>query len=465
MVMDKDRIIVLDTNVILLDANNLLAVADMYKDLDPIICIPETVVEELDSKKSALGEVGYQAREFGRIMAKAEKTTPRLVSNEGMATTAYRIGTFVVHIVSLYEYTTTSAYPNLVNDDKIIETAALLNGTLLTNDIMCRVRAETHGVPTKEFRDVSTVDTSFTVTLEVSRKLFNDLHNQDIYVVNPTHQNANFTYMFVNSDTKETKLAIISNGLIKVIGKDTEKMLRDQCINPHNKEQLLFSGLIQDTSIDIVLCEALAGSGKSLMAISNAMKLLDDNPIYENIIYIRNTVDDISNPDEEIGFLKGNEEKMAVYLQPFYDTVMQIVRSSVGRLRLRGEELEEYLESEANKLVKKYNMSAMVALGLRGRTFDNSVIVIDEAQNISKATMQKILSRVGKNSKVIVIGSLRQIDSKYLTKYTSGLSVLLNATGRSDLPIKLGAVTLSKVVRGKITEFSEMVFSNNKKES
>ena len=196
------------------------------------------------------------------------------------------------------------------------------------------------------------------------------------------------------------------------------------------------------------------------MAMSNAMKLVGINSPYDNIIYIRNTVDDVAEQDEEVGFLSGNEEKMAVYLHPFYDTLSTIARNALSG-KAKGQQLEEKVAAKVDEYIAKYHIQAMVALGLRGRTFDNAVIIIDEAQNMSKATMQKVLSRVGKNCKVIVIGSLRQIDSKYITKYTSGLSVLLDSCTRTDLPIKINAVTLHKVVRGPITQFAELVFAKD----
>jgi PhoH-like ATPase len=462
--------LILDTNIILLDANSIFTVAADYPDYN--ICLPETVIEELDSKKTVVGEIGYQARSFGRMIANGTKVgeseAVQVKSRTGfgptprITITKYLVEGVTIRIVAASSYPLdTSTSPNLANDDKIMYIAEVLGGTLMSNDIMCRIRAEIKGTEVTDFKHVEHVDLEFNKTITVPHTVFNNLHNSSIVDIDKDYTQVTFSYMFASEDTGETKLATIHNGLIKILGKDTERDLRNQYVNPNNREQLLFSALVQDTSTDVTICESLAGSGKTLLSISNAMKLVGSDNTYDSIIYIRNSVDDVGNPDEEIGFLQGNDEKMSVYLQPFYDTVAQIVRMQT-KSNLKGKALDIFLEEEAAVLIQKYNMSAIIALGLRGRTFDNSILIIDEAQNISKATMQKILSRVGKNSKVIVTGSLRQIDSKYLTKYTSGLSVLLDATNRTDLPIKLNAITLSKVVRGKITEFSEMLFSKIK---
>lgn len=451
--------LVVDTNIILLDHNNLFTLAKNYPGYE--ICIPETVVEELDSKKTVMGEIGYQARALGRLISRAERPKNKMIiDNEGFIYSHYIVDGTNLTIITAPSYpeinrTSTS----LTNDDRIVYVAQQLNAKLVTNDVMCRIRAEIMGVDSTDFKHVEDTKLEFTKHLTVSNSDFINLHNSVVDTIDPDYKQENFSYMFTCEDSKVTKLSTIVNGSIKVIGKESERELRSQSVNPSNKEQLILASLIQDSTVDLTICEALAGSGKTLTALSNAIKLMDTSNRYESITYIRNTVDDVANSDEEIGFLGGNDEKMAVYLEPFYDTLSTIVRMN-NKFTSKGSLLEEAVTSKVDNLVNSYNMSAIVALGLRGRTLDNSIIIVDEAQNISKATMQKILSRVGKNSKVIVIGSLRQIDSKYLTKYTSGLSVLLDASKRTDLPINMNAVSLHKVVRGPVTEFAEQIFSN-----
>lgn len=454
------KYLVVDTNIILLDVNNLVTLSKSYPDHQ--ICIPETVVEELDSKKTSLGEIGYQARSFGRLMAKGVKG--QVLIKDTLLEPSLRLFPYIcdgleLSIVTMDSYTNNSSSPKLDNDNRIIEVAKNLGALLISNDVMCRIRAEMSGVQTSDLKHVDDINLEFLKPMLVEPRIFKELHNTPILDLDPLHLPENFCYIFSSIDTGETKLATIHNGTVKVLGRDTEQQIRQQEVNPINKEQLLFSALAQDPQTDITLCESVAGSGKTIIALSNAMKLIDENPLYDSIIYIRNTVDDLGSDDEAIGFLSGNDEKMQVYLHPFYDTVSSIVRMRYSSIK-KHKDLEEQISNEIDNVIAEYNMTPIVALGLRGRTFNNAIIIVDEAQNISKATMQKILSRVGKHTKVFILGSLRQIDSKYLTKYTSGLSVLLDATKRTDLPIKLNAITLTKVVRGRITEFAERVFSN-----
>lgn len=449
---------VLDTNILLLDANNLLTIG-----ATSTVVLPETVLDELDSKKSGHSEIAYQARQFGRLLAKA--TVDNIEHLDNLVITHLVLDTVRIDVVALKEYPDyKDSEPNIINDRKIIDVAVEYTKLgrkpliFMSNDVMCRLRAQSLGLAVSDLKDVQDTDLIFCKDLAIPYDDFSSLHNKLILDVYPDHQPEFFSYRFTCDMTNQVKFATIQNDRINIIGPDTERKLRNQAVMPSNADQILMSAHIQDLTTDLIIVEALAGSGKTIMAMSNAMRLVGTNSPYDSIIYIRNTVDDISNEDEAVGFLSGNDEKMAVYLHPYYDTLASIARMELGN-KYKGQDLDLRIQEKVDTYIAKYHIQATVALGLRGRTFDNSVVILDEAQNMSKATMQKILSRIGKNCKVIVIGSLRQIDSKYLSKYTSGLSVLLDSTRRTDLSIKLAAVTLHKVVRGPITAFAELIFS------
>jgi PhoH-like ATPase len=445
--------VALDTNIILLDANNIFQIAKEYN--NPIIVIPETVIDELDGKKSLQSELGYQAREFGRLLASATSSSIHVLDNYTVA--IRKFNDIELHIVALKEYEVPTSSVS-VNDSRIIQACSTYGVDLfITNDIMCGFRAEAAGLSTTDMKHVEILDVPFNKQLELPYEQFTEVHKMDVLEVDPNYQPNNFCYIFTTSESAQHKLAVVQQGKFNVIGKETEKSLREQPLMPINTGQLLMSYLIQDQSVDITVIESLAGSGKTAVALSNAMKLVSINSPYDSIIYIRNSIDD-QESGEDVGYLAGNDEKLAVYLHPFHDSLATIVRNELKN-KYKGKELEIAIAERVESHIAKYNMQPMIALGLRGRTFDNAVVIVDEAQNMSRATMQKILSRIGKNSKAIVVGSLRQIDNKYITKYTSGLSVLLDATKRTDLPIKLNATTLDKVVRGPITEFAELVFT------
>ncbi len=102
----------------------------------------------------------------------------------------------------------------------------------MSNDIMCRIRAEIKGTEVTDFKHVEQVDLEFNKTITVPHTVFNNLHNSSIVDIDEDYTQVTFSYMFASEDTGETKLATIHNGLIKILGKDTERDLRNQYVQP-----------------------------------------------------------------------------------------------------------------------------------------------------------------------------------------------------------------------------------------
>jgi PhoH-like ATPase len=452
----------LDTNILLLDAYNLI---NLGKDGSTIV-IPATVLDEVDAKKSGTSEVAYQARQVGRLLSKAVSTSTRNDSYLGFVL-ELELDSVKLMIISPTRYPSFSEHDSsIVRDRQIIYTASLLardnNVTFISNDVMCRIRAQAEGLAASDLKLVDNVDIEFTKTLSVNSELFSKLHNLSILEADPDYEIYNYNYIFVDAVTAQTKLGTVANGFITILGKETEKELRIQDLNPINAGQLFLSRAIQDQSIDIVVCNSSAGTGKTAIALSNAIKLVRDiKTPYESIHYIRASIDDVDKA-EEIGFLSGNEEKLAVYLHPLEDTLDFIARNRLKDSKVKGEELELKVLETIEKLRKQCSINSMIGLGMRGRTFTNTVAIIDEAQNMSKSSLQKVLTRFGKGCKIIIIGSNNQIDNAYLNKYTNGLSTILDACTKTHDSVKLSAVYLPKVVRSSIAEFAENLFTERK---
>ena len=450
---------VIDTNIILLDSKNLLLLGK-----DSIVVLPETIIDELDSKKSLMNELGYQAREFGRLLAKAEVV--RINKDiDNCVITELNIENTNVWVVALntYEAPEGTSYSN---DRKILEVALKIHNEFgstefISADVMARLRGLSLGLTVSPFNEVQDLNFEFTKTVQIPFDLFHTVHNSKVQDIIPEHKLGTFNYLVGNPDTEQVKLCTVENNILKVIGPETEKELRRQDINPCNSQQLFLAKAIQDPLVDIVITEALSGSGKTAAAISNAIRLIKQGK-YTSLVYIRNSIND-EDSNEAVGFLSGNEEKFAVYLHPLNDTLEFISRNKLKDSKLKGQELEDKIQEGIDKLKLECNIQAMTALGLRGRTFNNAVVILDEAQNASPASMQKILTRVGKACKVIIVGSNRQIDNAFITKHNNGLSVLLNATRSPQDTVKLHVVDLHKVVRSSTAEFAERLFSKDLK--
>lgn len=449
--------IVLDTNVILNNAHNIFTFPT-----NTTIVIPETVVDELDSKKSVIGEIGFQAREFGRLLARATKLP--LERTSALTIAKFELENINIHLTSTSNYPNYSDIsPSVINDRKIIEIAkqyqALYENVIFYSiDVMCRTRAESEGLSTSDFKEVERTDYEYVKTISLDFDTFSNVHNKPILTVDPEYKPENYSYIFTCSDTTQHKLANIYNGNVDVLGKVTETELRTQAITPANNEQLFLSRAIQDTTIDVIILEALSGSGKTLVSLSNAMAMINRNNSYESILYIRASINDVPN-EEEVGFLPGLEEKFAVYYHPIKDALEHIARKKLSASKLKGEDLEAAVIEEVDKLIAKHRIQCMTGLGMRGRTFTNCIAIIDEVQGQSKASLQKMLTRFGKGCKVIIVGSQRQIDNKFLTKFNNGLSVLLDDCAKESPLIKKFAINLRKVVRSPLSEWAETLFS------
>lgn len=459
--------VVLDSNILLLDANNILTLG-----ADAIVVLAETVIKEVDNKKSGFGELAYQSRQMGRILQSCE--IEGTSNKNGMiATTLIHKSTgVVIEVVELSEYVGIDYCDSGANDQKIIQVADRLekeygNVTFITNDTFARIRALTTGIDTTDLKLINDAEFEFTKEIEISdSELFRTLHDCDVYLADSTYLPENYSYKFTDTTTGQVKLATVSNGFIKVLGKDNEKAIRQQECPPINSEQLLASKALLDPKIDLVLIEGQAGSGKNIIALSNAIRLLETNKDkYNSIVYIRTPINDEA-PGEDIGYLSGNEEKYGMYLGPIEDTLDFMARQNLKQKA--GEtmsEFEDRVQERINKFKEQCGIQSMITTGLRGRTFHNSVVILDEWQNASQATSQKVLTRIGKNCKVIVTGSQAQIDNKYITKYNNGLAVLMgearDRTIGSD--INMFAIELKKVVRSKMAEFAEKLFMEKSK--
>lgn len=188
---------------------------------------------------------------------------------------------------------------------------------------------------------------------------------------------------------------------------------------------------------EITICNGLPGTGKTFLACAEALKLLKNVQKYKRIILIKSV---ITLKNEEIGFLKGNmDEKM----EPYIDSFMDNFRKLIGKSRI-------------NKLKDLGLLEVLPIAFARGRSIDNSIIIIDEAQNISMENIRTLMTRIGSNSKMIILGDVRQKDIK--NKKDSSLEIIIDKFKNID---GFGTVSLTNpndVVRNPIIKIIEEVF-------
>ena len=206
-------------------------------------------------------------------------------------------------------------------------------------------------------------------------------------------------------DEKSAKLRVIRNyqtGKTPVWG-----------IHAKNREQNFALNLLLDPEIDFVSILGTAGSGKTLLTLAAGLAQVLDEPRYREIIMTRVTVP----LGEDIGFLPGTEEeKMTPWMGALMDNLEVLTQTSNA-----GDWERAATNDILSKRIKIRSLNFM-----RGRTFLNRYIIIDEAQNLTAKQMKTLITRCGPGSKMICLGNLAQIDTPYLSETTSGLTYVVD---------------------------------------
>ena len=326
---------------------------------------------------------------------------------------------------------------------------------------MARIRALSLDIKADSLRGSRNEEFSyeFIKNIEINFSDLEDLESQDIEKFDKEYQIYNYSYCFKVKESDQVVLAYIENKKIRVLN---ESEVRNQIITPLNKEQLFFCNAILNQFYNVIVVEAKAGSGKTLLALSGALKLIKRKDL-QKVIYIRNSIESLDK-GEDVGYLPGLEEKFAIYNHPLMDSLDYIIRSEHKKKRSgRKDEFSELEDKEVQQrvelLIQNYSIETMWVGEMRGRTLSNSFVIVDEAQNMSNKTMQMVLSRIDNTCKVVVLGSNKQIDNFYVNKYTNSLTTLLKSTQKETDLINIFAIRLKKVLRGPITEWAESIFT------
>ncbi len=462
--MSFSKYFIIDTNIILEDATNLFKLSQNGINL---VILPETVLDEIDSKKSGFDEINFQAREFARILENATVISTKIVDNHKIISMG--MDKTVIDVISKEQYDVKSNNMalNIFNDRKIIELALFCekyyskDAEFLSLDIMARIRAISVGLKAKSLEgSKEEFDYEFVKDIQIEFDDLETLNNQDITNYDTNYKYHNYSYCFNVKNSDQVVLATIEHEKIRILD---EMEIRSQIITPLNKEQLFFSNAINEPYFNILVVDAKAGSGKTLLGLSGAIKLVRKKQ-YQKIIYIRNSIESLDK-GEDVGYLPGLEEKFQIYNHPLMDSLNYMVRSENKRKytykdKLQYKELDEKeVETRIENMIENYGIETMWVGEMRGRTLSNSFIIIDEAQNMSNKTMQMVLSRIDNSCKVIILGSNKQIDNFYVNKYTNSLTTILKSTKEKSELVNIFAIKLKKVLRGPITAWAEDIFT------
>lgn len=408
------KVYVLDSSVLLHDPNALVQFQDNE------VIIPYVVLEEIESKKRSLENIGRAAREairfLDRLREKGQLSQGVLLPNGGRVR------------IELNHYSNEILPINSdlgLADNRILAVSLSLTReeerpvVLVTKDIAMRVKADALGILTDDYHNDKVVLPSISeevLTLSLNDEEVAGLY-QNKYIPLRSPLSPNRCVRAVLSDDSVLPLLSSVDGerLVYQMGKG----LAPWDIRPKNLEQSWALEMLNNPEIKLVNLMGPAGTGKTLLALASGLEQTIHAESYVRMLCARPIVPF----GKDIGFLPGEkDQKVRPYMQPIYDNLEFLLRSRREKDRERGS--ESMIESAIDLLIKKRQLEIEVLTYIRGRSIPNQFIIIDEAQNLSAHEVKTIITRAGEGTKIVLCGDPDQIDHPYLDKESNGLAHL-----------------------------------------
>jgi PhoH-like ATPase len=458
------RLFVLDTNVMLHDPTAIFR----FEEHD--IYLPMIVLEELDANKKGLSEAARNARQVSRFLDDMMREATKEQIDAGLTIPSGANGNHSKRSASGRLFFQTRALkdglpeglPGVGNDNLILGQALSLQReqiqtrvTLVSKDINLRIKAAIVGVHAEDYfsdRTIDDADVLYTGTQTLPADFW-ERHGKDMrswkdeeatwYQVSGPASASWWPNLFVYEDSARGIEAVVR----EVSGQSAKlKLARDFRSDRHsvwgitarNREQNFALNLLLDPDIDVVTLLGPAGSGKTLLALAAGLTQTLERNRYIEIIMTRVTVP----LGEDIGFLPGTEEeKMEPWMGALMDNLEVLTHNEEGG---------SWGRAATNDLLR--NRIKIRSLNfMRGRTFLNRFIILDEAQNLTPKQMKALVTRAGPGSKLVCLGNIAQIDTPYLTETTCGLTYVVN---RFRGWPHSGHVTLVRGERSRLADFA-----------
>ena len=459
------KLFVLDTNVLLHDPMCLFR----FEEHD--IFLPMIVLEELDAHKKGMTEVARNGRQTSRTLdALAAAQGADMAKGLKLDTTGHReAGGSLFFQTAPLDYSLPTSLPQGKADNQILGVVEALRKlhaprevVLVSKDINMRVKARALGLDaedyqndktledgdllysgslalpadfwTRQAKDVESWQSGSTTFYRISGPIVGSLLiNQFVYFEAPGEPS-----MYGRVTEIRAKTAVIQT--LRDFGHAKNAVWG---VTTRNREQNFAMNLLMDPEIDFVTLTGTAGTGKTLMALAAGLTQVLDDRRYTEIIMTRATV----SVGEDIGFLPGTEEeKMGPWMGALDDNLEFLAKGDGGNAG-------EWGRAATNELIRsRVKIKSMNFM--RGRTFMNKNLIIDEAQNLTPKQMKTLITRAGPGTKIICMGNLAQIDTPYLTEGSSGLTFAVDKF--KGWPHS-GHITLARGERSRLADFASEV--------
>jgi PhoH-like ATPase len=459
------RLFVLDTNVLLHDPMSLFR----FEEHD--IYLPMIVLEELDGHKKGMTEVARNGRQTSRNLdALAAQVGGDMTKGLKLSATGHQSarGLLFFQTEPLASDLPTSL-PQGKADNQILGVVAGLRQRhpereviLVSKDINMRVKARALGLPAEDYENDKTLDDG-ELLYAGSLALPQDFWTRQSKTIE-SWQSGSHTFYRVSGPAVSQFFInqfvyFEAPGEPSLYARVTEirdktavlKTLKDYThlknavwgVTSRNREQNFALNLLMDPEVDFVTLAGTAGTGKTLMALAAGLTQVLDDRRYTEIIMTRATV----SVGEDIGFLPGTEEeKMGPWMGALDDNLEFLAKGDGGNAG-------EWGRAATNELIRS-RIKVKSMNFMRGRTFMNKYVIIDEAQNLTPKQMKTLITRAGPGTKIICMGNLAQIDTPYLTEGSSGLTF---AVDRFKGWPHGGHITLARGERSRLADFASEV--------
>jgi len=459
------KLFVLDTNVLMHDPMCLF----LFEEHD--VYLPMIVLEELDSHKKGMTEVARNARQTSRSLD-ALAATPGSDMKQGLplgGTGHVEAQGKLFFQTQIMDVTLPMSLPQGKADNQILGVVqALVNlhtpreVVLVSKDINMRVKARALGLAAEDYQNDKVLEDG-DLMYSGALALPADFWNRHSKAIESWQQGSHTFYRFsgplVPSLLINQFVYLEAPGEPNLYARVTEirgktavlKTLKDfghaknaiWGVVTRNREQNFAMNMLTDPEIDFVTLAGTAGTGKTLMALAAGLTQVLDDRRYTEIIMTRATV----SVGEDIGFLPGTEEeKMGPWMGALDDNLEFLAKGDGGNAGEWGRAATTELIRSRIK-IKSMNF-------MRGRTFMNKYVIIDEAQNLTPKQMKTLITRAGPGTKIICMGNLAQIDTPYLTEGSSGLTY---AVDRFKGWAHGGHITLARGERSRLADFASEV--------
>ena len=435
------------------------------------IFLPMIVLEELDGHKKGTTEVARNTRQASRTLDALAAIKGADLS-KGLtldATGHHEAGGKLLFQTTPLNYTLPTSLPQGKADNQILGVVEALRQAhaprdvvLVSKDINMRVKARALGLQAEDYENDKTLDDGdllYSGALALPGDFW-DKHGKTVEswqqgghtyyritgpVVPQLHINQ---FVYFEAPGEPSLYARVS----EIRGKTAVlKTLKDYSsqknavwgVTTRNREQNFAMNLLMDPEVDFVTLTGTAGTGKTLLTLASGLTQVLDDRRYSEIIMTRATV----SVGEDIGFLPGTEEeKMGPWMGALDDNLEFLGRNDSGGAG-------EWGRAATNELIRsKIKIKSMNFM--RGRTFLNKYVIIDEAQNLTPKQMKTLITRAGPGTKIICMGNLAQIDTPYLTEGSSGLTF---AVDRFKGWPHGGHITLARGERSRLADFASEV--------